>query len=391
MVLKYKIFFKSSGKCCNLARIIFIHNSVAANPRILVCPLDWGMGHATRCVPVINELILQGAEVIIGAANRPQAFLRSEFPGLLHIDFPGHKVSYAAGGGGLALHMMKQAPSILEWIKKENRMLDSLIRDHHIQGVISDNRFGLYSEKIPAIYMTHQVFIKAGPSMIMLEPALARLHLKYIKRYSECWIPDVEGAEGLSGELSHLKPLPANFYFIGPLSRFEDCHEELTHPEETIDIVVILSGPEPQRSELERKILQEIGDTNLNTTVVAGTPEIEPSPEVNGNLSIYPHLPTNALYKVLQQAKMVISRPGYSTLMDLAVSGKKALLIPTPGQTEQEYLGKSLMDRGVYACMSQADFKLEQGLQMALKYSGIQIQRDKSLLAARVSAMLSGI
>lgn len=362
-----------------------------AKPRIFVCPLDWGIGHATRCVPVIREFVQQGAEVIIGASNRPLAFLQKEFPELTCIDFPGHEVSYSRKGNSLALHMLGQVPSMLRWTKKENGMLDEFIREHNIQGVISDNRFGLYSQKVPTAFITHQVFIRTNSGFQLFEQLLERLNRNFIDRYAECWIPDIKGPDSLSGELSQKKALPENYHFIGPLSRFEGIEAGKGNPDASFDLVVILSGPEPQRSIFEEKVLQELAGKSLNVAAFLGKPETDHTSDKIGNTTIYSHLPTEALFNVIKQTGMVITRPGYSSIMDLAILGTNALLVPTPGQTEQQYLGRYLMKQGVFACMKQETFNLEEGLNMARQHTGFRRVRDKSLLAERVSTFLAQI
>jgi len=364
---------------------------MSKKPKILVCPLDWGIGHATRCVPIIKELIRQDAEVTIGVSNRPLAFLQMEFPGLTFINFPGYEISYTSTGNGMVLSMLKQFPGLLRWIRKEHNMLDRLIDEHHFDGIISDNRFGLYSDKIPSIYITHQVFIKTPLHLKFLEPFITRINRNFIQKYHECWIPDIAEQNNLSGDLSHKKPLPSNYHFIGPLSRFDDSliKNKIRNTDcKNYDVLVLLSGPEPQRSILENKILSEIKNSDITAAIVCGKPEMKDTPKKLGKSDIFPHLETQSLLELIHCSKLVISRSGYSTIMDLAAMGNKAVLIPTPGQTEQKYLAKTMQQKGIYQTFKQSEFSLEKVLKRSDQYSGIKLESDKTTLKSRIANFL---
>lgn len=363
-------------------------------PHILVCPLDWGIGHATRCVPVIRELLKQNARVTIGADNRPLAFLKQEFPELQQIQFPGYKFSYP-GNSNMAMKMALQAPVILNGIRKERINLKNIIRQYNIHGVISDNRFGLTSDYIPSVFISHQLAIKVPYYLTFIGPLLNKINRGYIADFKECWIPDVESEPNLSGELSHLNPLPQNSYFIGPLSRFayyqagSRLHDQLK--KEHYDILVILSGPEPQRSVLENLLIRQLKATGYKAAIISGKPEIKGSMDTQNQITIFPHLETEKLYRLIQSAKFIISRPGYSTVMDLAVSGKKAIFIPTPGQTEQEYLAHYYLKKKWFFSMSQKRFDLIHAIQESEFYSGIKLNYDGSALASRISSLLAKV
>lgn len=363
-------------------------------PHILVCPLDWGIGHATRCAPVIHELIEQNAEVTIGADNRPLAFLMKEFPELNFIRFPGYRFSYPENAN-MALKMAFQAPKILMDIHKERKALGYIIKDNQINGIISDNRFGLSTSLIPSVFLTHQLSIKVPSHLNFLNPLLNRINLHYISKFTECWIPDAEYEPNLSGELSHKNHLAVNNYFIGPLSRFayRDTHSQpqASAENESFDILVILSGPEPQRSILEEMILKQLKNTSYKAAIICGKPEIKEVQEQTGRITVFPHLETKRLFRLIQNSKIIISRPGYSTVMDLAVSGKKAIFIPTPGQTEQEYLAQYYTHKKWFFCMSQNNFNLIVALQQSESFSGIMLNYSKASLINRISAFLIAV
>ena len=321
-------------------------------PRILVCPLDWGLGHATRCVPLIKELILNGATIIIASDKRPLEFLRQEFPMLEFIRFKGYNISYPSRSG-MVIQMLLSAPKILFHIYREHQELKKIITEYKISAVISDNRYGLWSTSVPAIFLTHQIRIKSP----FLENLLFRINCFFIGRFHECWIPDYQGDENLSGELSHINELPSNTSFIGPLSRFSMNYEDPVGKK--YDLAVIISGPEPQRSYFESLILTQLKTKALKAAVIRGVTESKEYYQLKDNITVYAHLNTKALKEVILSSELVLCRPGYSTLMDLAMLNKKAVFIPTPGQTEQEYLGRYMAEKGTGIFFNQKKFNIE--------------------------------
>ncbi len=360
-------------------------------PKILVCPLDWGIGHATRDVPVIRELLRQGADVIVGADNRPLAFLKKEFPGLPFVKFPGYEVQYPSNGN-MALKMAASAPGILKKIKEENRYLDKLIDEIRPDAVISDNRFGLWTKRIPSVFITHQLMIK-GPKIV--EQVLHKINLSYILKYNECWIPDTENGKSLTGDLSHNYPLPENAFFIGPLSRFTDNKEgsDKYKPDENYksDILVMLSGPEPQRTILENIIIKQIKNSEYNCVILKGKTEENKKGYADEKIKVFSHLESEEIEKYLRNTNLIITRAGHSTIMDIAALGKKAILIPTPGQTEQEYLAKRFLKNGIFYSLPQNKFDLHKAIYEATKFAGIRLVSDGAILKERITVLLNRI
>lgn len=340
---------------------------------VLVCPLDWGLGHASRCVPLIRLLLEEGFRVTLAADKRPYEFFRKEFPHFSIIRFPGYRFSYPERGS-MNLKMLFSAPRILYGIYKENRQLRKILRENTFDIVISDNRFGAWNPGVYSVYICHQLRVKIPGCLHFLESILYALHRFFISHYDECWIPDNETGFALSGELSHFGHLPANASFIGPLSRFA----MLTAPDAPaiIDIAVVLSGPEPQRSILEDLLVNELRSTNLKTAVLRGVTEGDLSSETDHDITVYSHLGTTEMYHLLSSASLIICRPGYSGIMDLACLGKKALFIPTPGQTEQEYLAEYYSEKGIFYFKPQHSIDLNTDIPEAMKFAGIIINFD---------------
>ncbi len=305
--------------------------------KILICPLNWGLGHATRCVPVIRNLLNEGHEVVIVADGFPLNFLKQQFPVQRFIEFASYHIQYSSGKSQVTA-MLRNMPGLIKGIVRENRWLNNLLRKEHFDRVISDNRFGLWSGKTNCVYITHQLMIKMPAALKILEPVAWWMHRLIINRYDECWIPDFEGKKNLSGDLSHLYPLPRNARFIGPLSRFKPNETEIVECE--YKNVAVLSGVEPQRSIFEHELTRRFQHSGQKTLIVRGQPGAIPANYHVGDVTLVSHLPDKELTSVLLAVKKIISRSGYSSIMDLTALGclDKAEFIPIPGQTEQEYL-----------------------------------------------------
>ena len=334
----------------------------------MVCPLDWGLGHVARCVPIIYTLIDLGHEVIIAADNTPLHFLKTTFPQLQFVQLPGYTIRYTTNGC-MNFKMLSQMPGFLRSIKKEHQLLQTIIDENQIELVISDNRYGLWTKKIPTAFITHQLFIQASFGKRWLN----KINHYFIQKFNECWVPDIENESNLSGNLSHTKKLNAiPIFFIEPLSRFS---EKGLFSEQKYDAFVVISGPEPQRTVFESLVVKQAEKTALKLVLVRGLPSENIIPEYlhSENIEVHNHLPTELFLEKIGQSKLVISRAGYSTIMDLAVLGKKAVLVPTPGQTEQEYLARYHFEKQHYFTQTQQEFDLEEAINE-------KIESDKKLL-----------
>lgn len=352
---------------------------------ILVCPLDWGLGHATRMVPVIELLTERGAKVIIGADNRPLNFLMQRFPSCEFVKLPGFSPTYPVNGS-MALVMLKSFPQMGAAARKAHDLLQEIITGKKVDIVISDNRYELHSKKAYCVFVTHQLDIATPGLTVPAKPVIRGIINRYIRKYDELWIPDFEGEPNLSGKLSHIRHMPLdNYHFIGPLSRFSLVDAELSS--EKTEILALLSGPEPQRTMLEQLLISQITDSGKKAVILQGKPE-ETSGQKNGNIRIIPHLPDEKLAALIKSAKTIITRPGYSTIMDLAVLGKKAVFIPTPGQTEQEYLAQRFKKEKIFYSGQQKSFDLNRALKAQENYSGLSVELNADVLVKRVTGIL---
>jgi predicted glycosyltransferase len=313
--------------------------------RTLIAPLNWGLGHATRCIPLIQKLLSEGQEIIIAADGHPLKLLKTEFPDLSYIELPSYKISYNRGKSQLTA-MIRSIPVILWGIIREHHQLKRIIREHQIDRVISDNRFGLWNRHIHSTYITHQLMIKMPKGLMFATPLVWLGHRLFINKFDVCMIPDYEGEQNLSGDLSHKYPLPRNAQFIGPLSRFAGLSaNDILNTPLKFDVVAIISGPEPQRTLLEEQVIKRFKNAEKKVLVLQGLPANQTSdiiPQTQNNLVVLPHLETRQIAIALTNTRKIICRSGYSTIMDLQALNclSKAELIPTPGQTEQEYLAQ---------------------------------------------------
>ena len=330
------------------------------NKTILVAPLNWGLGHATRCIPIIRLLENEGNKVIIASDGASLNLLKKEFPNTRAVALPGYQISYPSKGVHFKKKLLANSPQLLKAIRKEHNMLEALINEYGIDGVISDNRLGLYTRKVPTVYITHQLKVLSGKTTWLSTYA----HNRFIKRFNECWVPDYEGSYNLSGALGHPEKKVIPTAYIGPLSRMLSAPEDIKYK-----VIAILSGPEPQRSLLEQKLLIELKKISGKVLLVQGLVEQSPRSYTRGNIKIVNFLTTPQLERAINSSEFVVSRSGYTSIMDLACMGKKAFFIPTPGQPEQEYLAKRLREQAVLPSCAQDDFKLKKLSTIAI-YNG---------------------
>ncbi len=355
--------------------------------RILIAPLDWGLGHAARCVPIIHELLAKELDVVIAADNRPAELLKKEFPDLEHVRFPGYTIDYPVNAN-MAWTMFRQLPKLFRGIAEEHAKLETLVKDHRIDAVISDNRWGAYSTTVPSIYIVHQLRILLSRLLRWGQPIVDLANGRLIRPFSEVWIPDRGTEDRLSGELSHDSLLPKNSFFIGPLSRLK----RIDTFKKELDILVILSGPEPQRTIFEKLITEQLKQTTMRALVVRGTPERVLKMKLSETLTLVSALTAAELSEAIASSHIIISRPGYSTVMDLAVLGANAIFVPTPQQTEQEYLAKRLKEQKICYSETQEEFSLTRAVAQFNSYSGFTQQpNDMNVLRQRIDHLITRI
>lgn len=318
------------------------------------------MGHATRCIPIIHALIKASYEPILASDGDALLLLQKEFPNLKSYTLPSYNIKYSKKGKNLKFKLFLRIPSIISAAQKERKIITQLIEKENIKGIISDNRFGVISKKVPSVYITHQLNVFSGKTTWIT----SKMHHRIIKKFDECWVPDVNEEQNYSGTLGHLENHNFNLKYIGILSRFKYQKLKIKY-----NLLVVLSGAEPQRTLLENKLLIELKNYKGKVLFVRGVLSSEDKIIESSNFEIVNYLLSKDLEIAINQSEIVIARSGYSTIMDLAVLSKKAFFIPTPGQFEQEYLADSLHKKLIAPFAIQNNFDLD-NLKKLTKYSG---------------------
>ncbi|MHB8260894.1 MAG: glycosyltransferase [Bacteroidia bacterium] len=312
--------------------------------KILLAPLDWGFGHVARCVPLVKKLQEQSNHFIIACTPQQKQFLQQELNNIEYVDLFGYNIRYSAFLP-LWLKILVQLPKLYFVVRKENRWLTNYLQKNKIDIVISDNRFGFYNKSVESIFITHQLNIQVPA----FKKVINRINDSFIKNYSKCWVPDyTEKEKRLSGILSDYNKQLKNIEFINPLSRFQKKEPQ----QNKYDVLILLSGPEPQRSILEDKLVSVFLNTNYTIALARGT-VIPRERKIPDNFFVIDIASTKQLQELFNSSEKIICRSGYSTLMDLYALRLNALLIPTPGQTEQEYLANYWGEKFGYTFIEQ--------------------------------------
>jgi uncharacterized protein (TIGR00661 family) len=313
-----------------------------AEDTVIIAPLNWGLGHATRCIPVIQYLKTICKQVIIASDGSALAFLKKEFPDFIYEELPSYQIRYSTKS--IFINIMMMMPSILRAVFAEKKTALKLVGKYHATVILSDNRFGFRCPSVKNIYMTHQV--KILHNIPVLSYLGSKIHQRIINTFDLCLIPDYNDERALCPELTQGNNIKK--IFIGPLTRIK----KLTLPVKW-DICVLLSGPEPQRTVLEKELIKQLIVLKQYKILFAtGKQEVNHA-HLPKHISIKGLLPTNEVEKILNSSKLLISRSGYSTIMDIEKLDIHAIFIPTPGQTEQEYLGRIFSLKFKYNCLQQ--------------------------------------
>lgn len=315
-------------------------------PLLLYSALDWGLGHTTRSIPLIKRLLEQGARVIVACNSTQKKIFQAELSGVTYVDLFGYDIKYGRSRPRTILKLMLQIPKILIRIKSENRWLNEFLCENRVDGVISDNRYGLNNDKIPCVLMTHQLRIISGFGD-GVDSIIQKLLYRYINRFTEGWVPDNK-ENGLAGKLSHPNRLPAiPVKYIGLLSRMK-LYENV---EIKYKYCFILSGPEPQRSIFEKSIIDHLPERSI---IIRGLPTDQSPLKINATVINYAD--AELLNTIVCESETIVCRPGYTSMMELISLKKKIIVIPTPGQTEQEYLAKYLSAHNFVQTISSLPF-----------------------------------
>ncbi len=323
-------------------------------PTILVAALHWGLGHATRCIPIIEALQARGVTVVLAADGAALELWRAHYPELPAVELPSYGIRYPSSN--MVWNMARQLPSILKAIRLERQKTKQLVDDYQLDALISDNRYGVRDARVPSIFVSHQLHL---PLPVWVVPPLFNaLQQRYIKAFDGCWVPDREGENNLAGKLAH-PPFSEKITYVGALSRFSPIVASTPQ----WDVLAVLSGPEPQRQYFETALREQLLALPYRSLIVRGKPRSQVRRLLGAQVYQQDFMPQAALQQAFGESRYIIARSGYSTILDLeALQVPRALLVPTPGQTEQEYLAQRLAAQGRYGTQTQAQLSLQQAL-----------------------------
>lgn len=356
--------------------------------KILVAPLDWGLGHATRCVPIIREFLRQGAEVELATVKSNSFLLKNIFPNLRQRIAPSYNIVYPKHGYNMGLWLLKNGIHLRTVCNYEHRYAEAMVQRHHYDILFSDNRFGFFSKNAKSIYMTHQRRIAFPPMFSALEGIGVMWHNLVMKHFDEVWVPDLKEFPGYAGELSHVNISAVPTKFIGPLSRFKSskpCQKKYK-------FVAVVSGVEPARSMFEKKLTEALKNISGEHAIILGKPTSGFKSYKKNNIEFFTHLPDDKFANLINAAEWIISRGGYSTIMDMAVLKAKCIFVPTPGQYEQIVLAKDLSQNSAALTLKEHQLTAENLQKITVENSPINLPEptDSELLKNAVQQILKG-
>jgi len=327
---------------------------------VLICPQHWGLGHVTRTIPIIHYFLTNNYRVVLACSGAGSDLLKLEFPQLPIYEIVDYGMTYPTGN--MYWNMGLQIFQLHKAIWKEKKQIAKICKQEKIDLIISDSRFGASQKGIPSVIISHHLHLPLGNKM--LEILIDRWMRIFYMKFDQIWTPDFGGIVNLSGNLSHLFKSDKH-HFIGPVSRFDKKDIPVKY-----QVAFLLSGPEPQRTYFENQILEQLENLELKNVILIRGTQIPSKKVFPSSLEVVDLATGNQLNTILCASELIVSRSGYTTLMDLAVIKKPALLIPTPGQPEQEYLGRELLRKNKFLYIDQKNLNLGLQLQEALQYDG---------------------
>ncbi len=337
--------------------------------KIFIAPLNWGLGHATRVLPLIRRFLQRGDQVFVAAHGRALQLLRDEVPECIFLDFPEYPIRYPRTRFFVTRFMLITFPRMLFAMWKEKRALTLLQEKYRFDYIISDNRFCLYQHGVKSYLISHQLRYILPFPIGKLEWLPEWFNYSFFKKYDAILIPDEKGPErALTGALSHdMRYLNADkLNYSGIFADMPDSEQTINVD---IDYFIIVSGPEPQRSKLEKLIFEQAGRLPGKIVVALGKPERRYKIR-QGHVTFYSYMNRAQMQQFMKRARFIIGRPGYTSVMEMVALGKKGLFIPTPGQIEQEYLAGYYLKKGWCYCVRQHRLDLKNDVPKAEKFAG---------------------
>jgi uncharacterized protein (TIGR00661 family) len=346
---------------------------------------SWGLGHATRSLPVIRKLIHEKHNVTVISNGRSLDLLKKELgENITYVDIPDYPMLVSENTRQFLAKSMVYWPIFIKRIEDGLAQLQKILDKKHYDCIVSDARYDMYNKKIPSFFISHQMRIMNPLQIKMFERAMERFNLFFFKRYVEVMVPDYK-EDNLSGDLSHnLRRIDERMiHYVGVLSDFKKLSKK-----KDIDYLISISGPEPQRSILEEKLASDAYELKGNVVMTLGKAE-NYSIIKKKHLTTYSFVTKELREELLNKAKLVVSRSGYSTIMDVAVVGVKALFIPTPGQIEQEYLSQYHNALGTFYSVSQDAIDLKSDVEIAKEKTGITRECDVNKTVENILSIIT--
>jgi len=336
---------------------------------VLFAVCSWGLGHAVRDLPLMRRIIKERHQLTVIGKGRSLQFLKKELKSnCSYREIADYSLAYSERNFSVA-KFVTRLPIYISEIVQEHSKIERLVKSHPCDRIISDSRFGVYERGIPSFFIFHQLRFIAPKRVKFFEMFTEGFNYLFKDNFDKFLIPDTK-EDSLSGDLSHnlLYFKQSKIEYLGPLGDLEkkDLFSD-------IDYFISLSGPEPQRSVLEKKIMDQISSLKGRIVVTLGKPEEEKTEYFSDNIQIFSCLNRKKQEEMMNRAKLIITRSGYTTLMELAFLGKKALFIPTPGQTEQIYLADYHMNKKNFYSVSQNKLNLVKDVEKAKKYKGLSL------------------
>jgi uncharacterized protein (TIGR00661 family) len=326
-------------------------------PKVIVAPLNWGLGHATRCIPIVRSFLKSDWDVVIASDGEALTLLQEEFPEGVSYELPGYAIRYPYRW--VVANMLTNLRSFYRGASREFGVTRDIVEKEKPDLILSDNRYGVRNPDVKSIFLGHQIRLKAGDPVLSFLGT--RINQQLIRRFDELWIPDHEKDQSLAGYLSRpVNGMPVQY--IGPLSRFERVQEDVEY-----DLCAIISGPEPQRSRFQQILIEQLSALDENTVIVLGDVTDKTDERLNDSTRVIGYLTSRALNDLVNRSKIIIARSGYSTIMDLYTMKKQAILVPTPGQTEQIYLANRMATRSQFVIQSQKQINIPLALEKLIK------------------------
>ncbi|MEA2078065.1 MAG: glycosyltransferase [Candidatus Marinimicrobia bacterium] len=343
------------------------------NKTIIYAIIDWGLGHVTRSMPIIRRLINDGNKIILVSHGKALSMLKEEFPDCIIRDVKDIQIAYPKFGWMFVFKMVFQLPKMLWAWRHERRQVKALEKEFNSDLLITEMRLGFWSKKTPSILITHQLRFHLPKHLAMFMIFGEWFNRIVFRKFNYIFVPDAEGSPNLSGDLSHNSSIAKHpkVRYIGCLSSVVPDEDP---PEKDIDILISISGPEPQRTQFEENVLTQLNDVQGKVVVTLGKPVTENNiVKQTENITVYSHLNRKEMGQMMQRAKHMVCRSGYSTVMELLALQKSALYVPTPGQTEQEYLAEYYKKEGLYSYCTQdkldlKDLKIDTSREIAKRH-----------------------